>query len=118
MDFTSSLVGTSSELRSGQVPRWLRIALCVLLFIYPGLWLQYIAGDTVIHLVFAETAAAGRFFDYNPGESCAGETSPGYMLLLAAAQVVLGQSAVVLFVKALGFACWYGLLFVVFRVTR
>lgn len=118
MDSTTSLERSSAPARAGHVPRWLRLALCTLLFAYPGLWLQYIAGDTVIHLVFAETAADGHFFDYNPGESCAGETSPGYMLLLAGAQVVLGQGALVLFVKALGFASWYSLLFVVFRVTR
>lgn len=103
---------------AARLPRWARVLFGSCLAAFPALWLQYLAGDTVIHLVFAESAAAGRFFEYNPGESCAGETSPGYMLLLAGAHVLGGANALVLLVKGLGLVCWYALLYVVFRVAR
>lgn len=99
-------------------PRWARVLLGSCLAAFPALWVQYLAGDTVIHLVFAESAADGRFFEYNPGELCSGETSPGYMLLLAVAHVLVGANWLVLLVKGLGLVCWYALLYFVFRVAR
>ena len=49
-------------------------------FVFSGAF----AGDAEVHMFFMESAAAGRFFEFNPGETVSGETSPGYMLLGAA----------------------------------
>ena len=60
----------------------LKYASFALLAVYPFLYYGMYAGDAMIHLVYAENAAAGRFFEFNPGEKSAGVTSPGYMLLV------------------------------------
>lgn len=40
------------------------------------------SGDAIIHLVYAENAANGRWFEYNPGEKSVGTTSIGWTFLM------------------------------------
>jgi hypothetical protein len=75
------------------------------------------AGDGVLHLAFAESAAAGRFFELEPGEPVAGETSPGFMLLVALLIRILGLAATPLAVQTLGYLVWWLLILVVWRVA-
>ncbi len=41
------------------------------------------SGDAIIHLVYAEQAAAGKWFEFNPGEKSVGTTSIGWTYLMA-----------------------------------
>src|SRR6185436_8717270 len=51
--------------------------------------------DSWIHLHFARNLAEGAGFSYNPGHAVAGSTAPLWTVLLAAAAVVAGASALV-----------------------
>jgi hypothetical protein len=86
--------------------------------VYPLLYLGMYAGDAEIHLVYGANAAAGRFFEFNPGESSPGVTSPGFMLMIAALFRWLPAEAVPVAVKSINLLAWYGLCFVVFRLAR
>ncbi|HVS16542.1 MAG TPA: hypothetical protein VMV46_21715 [Thermoanaerobaculia bacterium] len=99
-------VGSPGELA------WLVVALLVPL-LYAGMY----AGDGVIHLAFAESAAEGRFFELNPGEPVAGETSPGFMLLVALPMRWLGAPATPLAVQVAGYLGWCLLVLLVWRVA-
>ena len=88
----------------------LKYASCALLAVYPFLYYGMYAGDAMIHLVYAENAAAGRFFEFNPGEKSAGVTSPGYMLLVTGLFRLAAPEAVPICVKWLNLASWFGLL--------
>jgi hypothetical protein len=83
----------------------------------PLIYLTAFAGDAQVHLVFAENAARGDFFTFNPGEPVAGETSPGYMMLGALLYLLLPAAAVPLALKALGIASFYAFVGLVYRVA-
>jgi hypothetical protein len=54
------------------------------------------SGDAVIHLVYAENAAAGHWFQFNIGELSLGTTSVGWTLMMAGAIKALGfQNALI-----------------------
>lgn len=59
-------------------------------------------GDPEIHLVFAQNLLAGHALQFNPGEYSSGESSPLYMVLLAAARLILPLAAMPLLMKAIG----------------
>jgi hypothetical protein len=86
--------------------------------LHPLLYVGMFAGDAEIHIVFGRNAAAGRFFEFNPGEVCAGETSPGYMLLVAALFGVAPEAWVPIVMKAVGLAAWYALVALVWVAAR
>jgi hypothetical protein len=86
----------------------------LLVLLYPFAYIGMFAGDAEIHLVFGENAAKGHFFEFNPGEKVSGETSPGYMLLVAAFFKLAPAALVPAIMKGLGFLSWYGLLVLVF----
>jgi hypothetical protein len=50
------------------------------LLAWPDLF--HVSGDALIHLIYAERAAAGRWFQFNPGELSAGSTSLFYTVAL------------------------------------
>ncbi|MBZ5558458.1 MAG: hypothetical protein LAO77_14400 [Acidobacteriia bacterium] len=86
--------------------------------IYPlSFWGMY-SGDAEIHLVYAKNAASGHFFEFNPGEKSAGVTSPGYMLLLATFFRVFRAQSVPLAVKIVNILTWYGVVLVVYILSR
>jgi hypothetical protein len=96
----------------------LKYAICALLAVFPFLYYGMYAGDAMIHVVYAENAAAGRFFEFNPGEKSAGITSPGYMLLVTGVFRLMAPEAVPIAVKWLNLAGWFGLLFASYRLGR
>ncbi|HVT09703.1 MAG TPA: hypothetical protein VHO67_19715 [Polyangia bacterium] len=101
--------------------RLLRIALVLgvaAAALEPFVFAGSFAGDAQVHLVFAESASHGRFFEFNPGERVSGETSPGYMLLEAALFRVCPAHLVPLTVKAFNLGTWYFFCFLVYRVAR
>ncbi|HVV15784.1 MAG TPA: hypothetical protein VHH90_01170 [Polyangia bacterium] len=75
------------------------------------------AGDAEVHLVFAENASHGRFYEFNPGEQVSGETSAGYMLLGAMLFRVMRPRWVPVALKVLNLGAWYALGFFVYRVA-
>ena len=83
----------------------------------PFLYVRTFAGDAQVHLVFAESASHGHFFEFNPGERVSGETSPGYMLVGAALFRCLPARWVPVALKALGLLNWYLLCWLVYRVA-
>ncbi len=89
-----------------------------LVVLHPLLYAGMFAGDAEIHLAYAERAAQGRFFEFNPGEKSPGVTSPGYMLLVAVLFQLLPATWVPLAMKVLGYAAWYGLVALVFLLAR
>ena len=96
----------------------LKYAIFALLAVYPFLYYGMYAGDAMIHLVYAENAAADRFFEFNPGEKSAGVTSPGYMLLVSGLFRLAGPQAAPICVKWLDLAGWFGLLFASHHLGR
>jgi hypothetical protein len=87
-------------------------AIVALPLLYAGMY----AGDAAIHLVFAENAAAGKPFEFNPGERVPGVTSPGYMFLLAAMFRWIGAAAMPQAVKLVDVAAWYVVVWLTWRV--
>ena len=57
-------------------------AILALVIGLPCAFLGYMAGDAVIHLIFAENSLRGDWLAFNPGEQSGGETSFGYMLIV------------------------------------
>ena len=76
------------------------------------------AGDAIIHLAYAERAAQGHFYEFNPGDVSSGVTSPGFLLLLTAAFRILPAAAVPIAVKVACVAGWIALVLVVFALGR
>jgi hypothetical protein len=70
-------------------------ALCALAVI----WVTYLGnrfwwifgGDPEIHVIFARNLLDGHFLEFNPGYKSGGETSPLYMLIVAAGYTLLGS---------------------------
>jgi hypothetical protein len=94
------------------------IAISILVARYPFLYWGMYAGDGEIHLVFGQHAAAGHFFEFNPGEKSSGETSPAFMLVITLLFRLLPATAIALAVKSVNLVCWYGLLVEFFIVAR
>ena len=67
-------------------------AIAVLVALLPCAFLGFMAGDAVIHLIFAENALRGDWLAFNPGEHSGGETSFAYMLVVMTLWQVLGQA--------------------------
>ena len=99
-------------------PHWAAYAVMVMIALYPLIYLGRFAGDAEIHLVYAEHAAMGHFFEFNLGEKSPGVTSSGYMLLLALLYLVLPVSYVPLAVKILCYVVWYVFIAITYRVAR
>lgn len=72
--------------------------------------------DSWIHLQFARNLAAGEGLSYNPGEMVTGSTAPLWTALLSLLFLLPGN--VVLWVKALGTACYLGTVHASFRLAR
>jgi hypothetical protein len=90
----------------------------VAVLLAPALYLGMFAGDAAIHLAFAERAALGAPFEFNPGEPVAGVTSPAYMWLLASAARVFGLAPLPIFAKAFDLAAWWGFVFLFWRLAQ
>ena len=67
-------------------------AIAVLVALLPCAFLGFMAGDAVIHLIFAENALRGDWLAFNPGEHSGGETSFAYMLVVMTLWQVVGQA--------------------------
>lgn len=90
-------------------------AISVLVLVtYPLIYIGNYAGDSQVHLVYGHNAAQGAFFEFNLGETSAGVTSPGYMLLIAGFFKVAPDTWVPAMIKATNLLFWYGLVVVVF----
>ena len=102
-------------------PRTQRVLLAlaiVAIVAQPLVFFGTFAGDAQLHLVFAENAARGRFYEFNPGERVSGETSPGYMLLGAALFRLISPFAVPLALKLIDLAVWYTFCLLVYQVAK
>lgn len=87
-------------------PLWLRAVAVLCVALLPALFYDQLAGDAGVHLVFAEAAAAGRWFQFNAGEAVAGVTSPGYLLVLTALAAALPAAALPVAAKLLSWLGW------------
>jgi hypothetical protein len=90
-------------------------ALLAVVVLQPLLYWRAFAGDAQVHLVFAENAAKGHLFEFNPGEAVSGETSPAYMLLGALAFLLMPAAWVPIALKVVGVLCWYVFAWLVYR---
>jgi len=88
------------------------------LLLYSILYWSYYAGDAGIHLVYGQNAALGHLFEFNLGEKSSGETSTGYMLLLAFFFQVFPATTVPVIVKLFNYLTWFALLTVFFRLLQ
>ncbi len=98
--------------------RLVRVLLVAVLLLHPMLYLGMYAGDAEIHLVYGANAAAGRFFEFNHGETSPGVTSPGFMLMVAVLFRYLPAAVVPVAVTVVNFLAWYGLSLMVFLCAR
>ena len=87
--------------------RFLLLAAAAAVLLYPLAYADVYAGDAVIHLIYAENAARGHFYEFNLGEVTAGVTSTGYMLLLAGLFRLLPAPLVPIAAKLLGALAWF-----------
>lgn len=95
-----------------------KLLLVLIIVIHPIFYFSMYSGDAEIHLVYAENAAKGHYFEFNFGEKSAGVTSPGYMLVLTSFFKIFPESIVPLAVKFLNIFCWYLLLYLIFILSR
>lgn len=70
--------------------RRLPIAVGLLSIVFATPWWDRWTGDAVIHLVYADNAARGAWFVYNPGETSAGSSSLAFTLLMSVLVRLLG----------------------------
>lgn len=89
----------------------LRLAIAALVIVLPWAFFGYMAGDAVIHLVFAENGLRGDWLAFNPGERSGGETSFGYMLAVMALWQAIGQAWTPYAMIALCYAAWLASLY-------
>jgi len=82
------MIARVSRHAAADVAAWLAALAAYALLAWPDLF--HVSGDALIHFVYAVQAAAGRWFQFNPGEPSAGSTS------------VLYTTAMALLVRALG----------------
>jgi len=97
--------------------RWAELAGAAAVGALPLLYAGMYAGDAAIHLVFAEHAAGGAPFTFNPGQRVPGVTSPGYMWLLAGLWRVVGPELLPVAVKLLDSAVWLAFVGLVWRLA-
>src|SRR5262245_59030962 len=95
-----------------------RISIAVVALVSCSPWIGYIAGDTVIHFIFAEHALDGYWFQFNLGLASGGETSPLYMAALMPFAKLLGLSGLPYAVICLGLIGWVLLCLLVYDVAR
>ncbi|MEE2678382.1 MAG: hypothetical protein VX546_07380 [Myxococcota bacterium] len=98
--------------------RFLLLAAAATVLLYPLAYADVYAGDAVIHLIYAENAARGHFYEFNLGEVTAGVTSTGYMLLLAGLFRLLPAPLVPIAAKLLGALAWFASLAFVYAAAR
>lgn len=82
------------------------IALTALLSTLP--WLGYMAGDTVIHLIFAENAASGNWFTFNKLIPSGGESSPLYLIFVTALYKLSGAELIPYILIGCNVTAWLG----------
>ena len=86
---------------------------CVLLL---SRYVWIFGGDPEIHLIFARNLLQGHLLEFNPGFRTGGETSPLYMLIVAALCTALGAFAAY-GMKALAFLALGGICYLLFVVN-
>lgn len=89
-----------------------------LVLLCPIFYIGMYAGDAEIHLVYAENAAKGDFFEFNSGEKSSGVTSVGYMLLLAAIFKLSPDILVPVVIKLINLLSWYTFILLIYLVAR
>jgi len=110
------MLPTSASLSNGRAG--LHGALAVLVALLPCAFFGFMAGDAVIHLIFAENALRGDWLAFNPGEHSGGETSFAYMLAVMALWKLLGQSLVPYAMIAVCSVAWLATLAVGWRLVK
>jgi hypothetical protein len=65
------------------------VALIWVAYVVSHFWWRF-GGDPEIHIIFARNFLEGHFLEFNPGYKSGGETSPLYMIIVAAGYRLLG----------------------------
>ncbi len=85
---------------------------------HPFIYFSTYSGDGIIHLIFAKNALDGHFFEFNIGKFTGGETSPGFMFILAALMNVYGEDILPAFVKMISILMLYSIGFLTYRLAK
>lgn len=93
-------------------------ALAVLVALLPCAFFGFMAGDAVIHLIFAENALRGDWLVFNPGEHSGGETSFAYMLVVMTLWKLLGQPLAPYAMIAVCYLAWLTTLAAGWRLVK
>lgn len=105
--------------RTGNWPWWGCVAAAVAaMFALVCVSVGGLAGDTVIHLIFAEHALQGRWFEFNAGVPSGGESSPLYMLYVTGLYWLFGPLEVPYVLQWMGAVAWATLLVGLWRAAR
>lgn len=100
--------------------RWAWIALALVVAsaaLSAVLYWPVFGGDPEIHIIFARNLLRGYPLQFNPGEYTSGETSPLYMVLVAAMDLAVG-AYVPLAMKAIGVLGLFALCALLYRAAR
>ena len=98
---------------------WIRAALVLAAaigLVHPFYYWTLYGGDGIIHLVYAANLLAGHPLQFNPGLPDSGETSVGFMLLLAGIMKAVGEAGVPYAVKGLSLLSLYLIAFQTWRI--
>ena len=85
---------------------------------HPFLYFNAYTGDGIIHLVFAKNALNGSLFAFNPGKYTGGETSPGFMFILAGLMAACGEATVPAIIKTISILMLYAIGFLTYRLAK
>lgn len=76
---------------------------------HPFLYYSVFSGDGIIYIIFAKNALDGHLFQFNPGQFTGGETSPGFMFIVAALMSMYGGEIIPFLMKTICIFTFYGI---------
>ena len=109
----------SEKIKRASLKNWLLCGALLAGLLQPVLlWWGYFSGDSEIHLAYAYNMLRGHMLEFNIGEANSGETSMGFMLLVALLMRLFGMVAVPYLIKIICLLSLYVTGWLVWKLGR